>query len=73
MGNTGRVLPGMDDVVDDLIHPYVVLHLGKNKRTFASHLLCIVLHDLEVGTHRRRQIGLVDDEQVARKYLSMRQ
>jgi hypothetical protein len=37
--HTRRVLPGMDDVVDDFIHPRTMLHLGEHERAIAPHPL----------------------------------
>ena len=45
------VLPGVDDVIDDLIYAHAILHLGEHERPRAAHPLGVALHDLQVGTH----------------------
>jgi len=37
--NASRVLPRVDEVVDDLLHTDAVLHLRKDERAFATHPL----------------------------------
>lgn len=62
MPHTRRVLPRMDDVVDDLIHTNAVFHLCKNKRTIAAHPFRVVLHHLQIRAHARGQLSLVNDK-----------
>src|SRR6266581_7492114 len=65
MPHAGCMLPGVGDVADDLLHTDSVLHLREYKRAVAAHLLRVALHHFQIRTHSLREVGLVDDEQVA--------
>ena len=64
MGHTRGVLPRMDNVVDDFIHPHAVLHLRKDEWAVAAHLLRVTRHYIKVSADTRREVGFVDDEQI---------
>ncbi len=54
----------MEDVVHDFIQSHPVLHLGHDERPVAPHLLRVAGHHLQIGSHRRREIGLIDHERL---------
>ena len=58
------MLPGVQDVPDNIIHGQSVFDLSKNHRPLASHQFGIALHYRQVRPDRRRQVGFVDYEQV---------
>ena len=62
--HASRMLPGVDDLAQNLVHTHAVLHLRKDNRTVTPHLLRVARHNAKVRLHGRREIGLVDDEQV---------
>jgi hypothetical protein len=64
MRDSTRVLPGMNDVIDDFRDTDSILDLRENKRAIAAHLFCVTLHHLQVGSHCLGQICFVDHEQV---------
>src|SRR5882724_10728796 len=59
-----RMLPGMNDRADNVVHSDPVFDLGKNNGATTSHRVRVTLHYAEIGAHSLRQIGLVDDEQI---------
>lgn len=65
MRDAAGVLPGVEDVVDDLGDTDAVADLGEEEGTDAPHALRVAGHDVEVGSHGRGQVGLVDDKEVA--------
>jgi hypothetical protein len=63
--NLQRVLPGVDDVIDDVFGAKAVPGLSEEEWTRAAHFDGVVFHDVEVGADGRSQVGFVDDEEVA--------
>ena len=64
MSHAAGVLPGVESVLDDFIHPHAMLHLGKNKRSGPAHSYRIPFHHPEVRAHGLGQIGFVDHQQI---------
>ena len=62
--DTGRVLPRMDDVIDDFAPTNAVFHLRKHDRTETAHLFCVARHNIEIRAHGLGQVGFVDHQQV---------
>jgi hypothetical protein len=65
VGDAAGVLPGVEDVPDDLGDTDAVADLREEEGANAPHPLGVAGHDVEVGSHGRGQVGLVDDEEVA--------
>ena len=64
MGNGTGVLPGVEDVGDDVIHARAMLDLGEDDRAGTTHGVSVAFHYAEIGAHGGGQIGLVDDQEV---------
>jgi len=64
MGDRAGVLPGMDGMIDNLIHARTVPDLREDKRAGSAHFPGIALHNAEVRPDGRSQVGLIDDQQV---------
>ena len=62
MSGTNRVLPGVNDVGDDLVKAHAMFDLRENKRPAAAYLLCVAFHHLQIRANTFGQAGLVDDE-----------
>ena len=60
--HAGRVLPGVNDLRNDLVHGNAMFYLGKDKWTVAAHPLRITLHHAQVSAHSGSQTGLVNDQ-----------
>jgi len=60
-----RVLPGVFEMVDNLVHANSVLHLREGERAGAAHLFRVAFHHFEIGADGLRKVGLVDHEQIA--------
>jgi hypothetical protein len=58
--HAARVLPRMQDVVNDLVHADTVFHLRKNERAAAAHGPTVTFHHFQVGAHHFGQIRFVD-------------
>jgi hypothetical protein len=58
------VLPGVDHVVNDILHTMTMFDLCENNRARSAHFLRILFHDFEVGPHCRREIRFVDHKEV---------
>ena len=48
----------------DLGDALVLLQIGEDEGPLAAHLARVAVHHLEVGADQRREIDLVDDQQV---------
>jgi len=59
-----RVPPGVEHVLDDLVHACAPGHLREDEGPVAAHPPGVAVHDGEVGADREREVGLVDDEEV---------
>lgn len=59
-----RVLPGMDNVIDDLIDADAMFHLREDEWARAAHFLRVTRHDFKIRPHAGSQIGFVDHEQI---------
>ena len=64
MGDAHGVLPVMDNVVYDFIHPEAVLDLRKHERAVPAHEPCVALHHAQIRTDGGGQIRFVDDQKV---------
>ena len=62
--NGGGVLPRVKYVIHNSIHANSVPDLREKKRPAAAHRARIAIHDGQIRAHRRRKVGLVDDEEV---------
>src|SRR5258706_10114601 len=56
--------PLLLDELNHLIEAVTGLEIGELEGAFAAHLLRVVGHDLERGADHRRQVDLVDDEEI---------
>src|SRR5262245_16750833 len=56
------------DPIHDEVGASPVPEIAEDKRPVSSHALRVALHDPEVGADIRREIDLVDDEQVRSRY-----
>ena len=65
MRDAERVLPGVEDMVDDFVNADTVLYLCENERAGAAHPFRIVRHDIEVCADGLGEVGFVDDKKVA--------
>ena len=65
MLNPHRVLPGVEDMVDDFVNANTVLYLCENERAGAAHPFRITRHDIEVCADGLGEVSLVDDKKVA--------
>ena len=59
VGHTAGVLPGVESVTDDFIHPDTVFYLGKDEGAVAAHFEGVAFHYFQVGTDGRGEIGLI--------------
>ncbi len=59
-----RMLPGVQQVVDDVIHAAAMFHLRENDWARTTHGLGIARHHIQIGANGHRQVGFVDDQQV---------
>jgi len=59
-----REHPALDDERDDCVQPNARLQIGHHERSFATHARRVVRHHCERCADVRREVGLVDDEQV---------
>lgn len=64
MGNPDRVVPGMQNVTGNFGNPDPVFHLGKDERSISPHFPGVTLHHCQIRPDGRRQIGLIDDQEV---------
>ena len=53
-----------DDEVDDALDPLPCFKVGEDEGALAAHPLGVAVHDFEAGADQRREIDLVDDEEV---------
>src|ERR1700722_608495 len=53
-----------DNELDDLIDTFPGFQIGEDKTPFAAHAFSVAVHHLEARADQRRQIDLVDDQQV---------
>ena len=58
-------MPRREQVAHDRVDSHAVPALGEDGRPVSPHSRGVALHDAEVGAHVGREIGLVDDEEVA--------
>jgi hypothetical protein len=59
------VLPGVNNVANDVIDAHAVFCLSENERAGASHFDGIAFHHVEVGADGGPEIGFVDDQKIA--------
>src|SRR5437899_6203851 len=60
-----RVQPSLDnDKIDDPLRPRAGLQVSKDEGPVAAHTPRVAFHHVEVGADQRREIDLVDNEQV---------
>lgn len=59
-----RQLSCCEDELNNIVDAGTKLDAGKDRGPAISHLVCVSLHDFQRCTHMRRQINLVDDENV---------
>jgi|GEM_PF-6109532 len=62
--NAMRMLPGMEHMIDDLVHTYAMFNLRKNKWPIPSHLARIARHDIKISSDSGREIGLINYKQI---------
>ena len=65
MFHTRGVLKGVHNVMKNFIHAAAVFHLRKYKRAVAAHSFGVASHHVEIGADGGREVGFVDDEEVA--------
>src|ERR1700682_2277007 len=53
------------DEADDVAQALAGLEIGEHERPLAAHAACIAVHHLEGRADHRREIDLVDDQQIA--------
>ena len=61
---TGGVLPGVDEVGDDLGNGDAMFDLGKDKGAVSAYPFGVPFHDGQIGAHPGGQVGLVDHEKI---------
>src|SRR5262249_19544496 len=54
----------LDDEGGDLVHPLGVTQVGEDERARAAHAPRVTVHHVERGAHMRREVGLVDHEEI---------
>ncbi len=59
------VLPGVQDVINDFVETDSVFDLSKHERAVAAHLPSVSIHYGEICAHSGREVGFVDDEEIA--------
>ena len=64
MWDAEGMLPGVDNLANDLIETYPMFDLGKHDRTVATHLSSVTLHDLQIRADGLSKIDLIDHEQI---------
>lgn len=64
-GLTVGMIPGMEDVMQDVIDADSVFDLGEDEGTGAAHGSGVAGHDFEVGADGGSEVGFVDHEKVA--------
>src|SRR5919109_2900551 len=52
------------DPGDDLGDAFAALQVGEDEWAVAAHFLRITAHHLEIGTHGRGEVDLIDDQEV---------
>ena len=65
MFDAGGVLPGVDDVMKNVINAAAVFDLREDERAIAAHFFGVATHHFQIGPHRGSKIGFVDDEKIA--------
>src|SRR5688572_27809532 len=65
MLNPHRVLPGVENMVDDCVNANTMLYLCENERSGAAHIFRVARHDIEVCADSLSEVGFVDDKKVA--------
>ena len=64
MLDAAGVLPGVEQMLNDRLQTNSIFYLSENERPRAPHCQRVASHHSEIRSHRCREIGLVDDEQV---------
>ena len=64
MFDADGMLPGVDDMIDDLTGPDAVFNLREKERTGTSHFFGVSVHNGQIGANRHSEISFVDDEQI---------
>lgn len=64
MPDSQRVLVGVQDLIDDLVHTHAILNLCKNKRSRSPNFPGITVHHGKISPHNLREVSLVDDQQI---------
>ena len=55
----------LDNKAGDCLNPFSCADIGKHKRPFSPHTAAIPVHNSEISSYMRRQINLVDHQQIA--------
>ncbi len=58
------VLPGVEEVIEDGLHPRAVFDRGEDKGAVAPHATRVAIHHLKIGAHLGGEVDLVDDQEI---------